>query len=72
MLTFSFRRASLTGRDTAREGAGGAVVSAMAGATVSDVTWFELPSGNESEHRVSSIVPSQSLKACVPLSERPN
>lgn len=33
MLTFSFRSASLTGRDTAREGAGGVVVvvvSAMA------------------------------------------
>ena len=30
LLTFSLRRASLTGRDTARVGAGGAVVSAMA------------------------------------------
>jgi hypothetical protein len=29
-LTFSFRRASLTGRDAAREGAGGVAVSAMA------------------------------------------
>jgi hypothetical protein len=40
VLTFSFRSASLTGRDTAREGAEGVVVSAMAAQLFYDVTRF--------------------------------